>query len=94
MGADRNRPPPLDGPFVLGIDFVQNAARSAAVAYWMDGGGLEAFAVFIQFPDLLERVRQDGVGRLYVECYDRGELLAEGSRVSEVGALVAEVRNR
>ena len=60
----------------------------------MDGGGLEAFAVFPQFPDLLERGCQDGVGRLYVECYDRGELLAEGARVSDVGALLAEVRNR
>ena len=86
--------PALDGPSVLGIDFVQNAAMSAAAAYWMDGGGLEAFAVFPQFPDLLERDCQDGVGRLYVECYDRGELLAEGARVSDVGALLAEVRNR
>ena len=86
--------PALDGPFVLGIDLGQNAAMSAAAAFWMQDGGLEAFAVFPEYPDLLERGRQDGVDRLYVECFDRGELLTEGARVSDVGALLAEVRQR
>ena len=29
-----------------------------------------------------------------MECFDRGELLTEGARVSDVGALLAEVRQR
>ena len=86
--------PAVGGPFVLGLDLGQNAAMSAAAAYFLDGGGLEAFAVFPEYPDLLERGRQDGVDRLYVECFDRGELLTEGARVSDVGALLAEVRQR
>ena len=86
--------PALAGPFVLGLDLGQNAAMSAAAAYFLDGGGLEAFAVFPEYPDLLERGRQDGVDRLYVECFDRGELLTEGARVSDVGALLHEVRRR
>lgn len=86
--------PETAGPFVLGLDLGQNAAMSAAAAYFLEGGGLDAFAVFPEYPDLLERGRQDGVDRLYVECFDRGELLTEGARVSDVGALLAEVRQR
>ena len=86
--------PETAGPFVLGLDLGQNAAMSAAAAYFLEGGGLEAFAVFPEYTDLLERGRQDGVDRLYVECFDRGELLTEGARVSDVGALLAEVRQR
>ena len=86
--------PETAGPFVLGLDLGQNAAMSAAAAYFLEGGGLDAFAVFPEYPDLLERGRQDGVDRLYVECFDRGELLTEGARISHVGALLAEVRQR
>lgn len=86
--------PECAGPYVLGIDLGQNAAMSAAAAYWMETGGLEAFAVFPEIPDLLERGRQDGVDRLYLECAERGELLQEGARVSDVGALLVEVRGR
>ncbi len=86
--------PETAGPFVLGLDLGQNAAMSAAAAYFLEGGGLEAFAVFPEYPDLLERGRQYGVVRLYLECFDRAELLTEGQRVSDVGALLAEVRQR
>ena len=72
----------------------QNAAMSAAAAYWMDTGGLEAFACFPEEPDLLERGRQDGVDRLYVECAERGELIQEGQLVSDIQALLVEVRAR
>lgn len=67
---------------------------SAAAAYWMDGGDFEAFAVFPEYPNLLERGCQDGVDRLYVECHQRGNLLTEGIRVSDVGALLHGVRRR
>ena len=85
---------PIGQRYVLGLDLGQNAAMSAAAGYWMETGGLEAFAVFPENPDLHECGRQDGVDRLYVECADRGELLQAGDRVSDIPALLTEVRAR
>ena len=86
--------PERAGRYVLGIDLGQNAAMSAAASYWTDTGGLDAFAVFPEQPDLLERGRRDGVDRLYVSCRERRELIQAGARVSDVGALLREVRER
>lgn len=86
--------PERAGPYVLGLDLGQNAAMSAAAAYWPESCGLDAFAVFPETPDLLSRGRSDGVDRLYVSCAERGELLQAGARVSDVGALLREVRRR
>ena len=48
--------------YVLGIDLGQNAAMSAASAYFRSGE-LEAVAVFPELPGLGERGLADGVGR-------------------------------
>ncbi|MDE2812034.1 MAG: terminase large subunit [Gemmatimonadota bacterium] len=82
------------GRYVLGIDLGGSAAMSAAAAYWTGTGALDAFAVFPETPDLIERGRRDGVDRLYVECFNRGELIQAGARVSDVGALLREVLDR
>ena len=58
--------------YVLGLALGQSAAMSAAAAYWIDTGGLDAFAVFPQEPTLHSRGLADGVDRLYVECAERG----------------------
>lgn len=79
--------------YVLGVDLGQNAAMSAAAAYWRDGR-LDAVAVFPEQPDLRERGLADGVGSLYTKMADRGELLTAGGRVSDIPALLAEVLNR
>ena len=42
----------------------------------------------------MERGRRDGVDRLYIECFNRGELVLEGARVTDVGALLREVLER
>lgn len=81
------------GEYVLGIDLGQNAAMSAAAAYFRDGR-LAACAVFPEIPGLLERGIGDGVGRLYVQMAGRGELLVAGRRVSDVRALLAEALAR
>ena len=80
--------------YVLGIDLGQNAAMSAAAAYWTDTGGLDCFAVFPLEPTLHHRGLADGVDRLYVECADRGELIQAGLKVSDVSALLEETLNR
>ena len=77
------------GRYVLGLDLGQNAAMSAAVAYW-PSGRLEALAVFPEVPGLAER----GVGDLYRRMAERGELLQAGRRVSDVRALLGEVLSR
>ena len=82
------------GQYVLGLDLGQNAAMSAAAAYWTDTGGLEAFAVFPETPSLHDRGMADGVDRLYLECAERGELLQAGLKVSDLGALLEETLRR
>ena len=77
-----------------GLDLGQNAAMSAAAAYWTDTGGLDCFAVFPLEPRLHDRGLADGVDRLYVECAERGELLQAGLKVSDVSALLEETLNR
>ena len=79
--------------YVLGIDLGQNAAMSAASAYFADGR-LEAVAVFPELPTLASRGLADGVGSLYVQMAERGELLQAGRRVSDVAALLREALER
>ena len=81
------------GPYVLGVDLGQNAAMSAAAAYWR-GGDLEAVAVFPELPGLAERGLADGVGGLYQRMAERGELLQAGRRVSDIPSLLAVVLER
>ena len=70
---------PAGDGYVLGLDLGQNAAMSAAAAYWPDTGGLEAVACFPETPDLATRGQSDGVDRLYVACAERGELFQAGA---------------
>ena len=79
--------------YVLGIDLGQNAAMSAAAAYFRSGE-LEAFAVFPELPGLAERGLADGVGDLYMRMARRGELFQAGRRVSDAGALLREALDR
>ena len=82
------------GPYVLGIDMGQTQAMSAAAGYWPETGKLDALAVFGSEPDLRSRGLSDGVGRLYLDCEARGELLTCPGRVSDVKALLGEAWDR
>ena len=79
--------------FVLGLDLGQNAAMSAAAAYFRDGT-LEAVACFPELPSLAERGLADGVGALYNQMAERGELFQAGRRVSDIPALLRESLDR
>ena len=79
--------------YVLGLDLGQNAAMSAAAAYVRDGT-LEAVACLPELPSLAERGLADGVGGLYQQMADRGELFLAGRRVSDIPALLRECLER
>ena len=81
------------GGYALGIDLGTSAAMSAAAAYHRDGR-LDCFAVFPEIPDLRARGLADGVGSLYLNMHERGELLIAGKRVSDIGALLTEALSR
>ena len=78
----------MRGPMVWGIDLGTSAAQSAIAAFWLNTGALRALAAFPVTPALGERGLRDGVGRLYVDCAARGELLQFGTRAVDVSALL------
>ena len=90
------RPAAVDmaGRYALGLDLGTSASMSAAAAYWPESGRLDALACFPELPSLAARGLADGVGNLYVRLEQRGELIIAGRRVSDVGALLAEVLAR
>ena len=82
------------GPWALGIDLGENAAMSAAAAYWPETGRLECLAVFPTRPGLLERGQRDGVGPLYERLAARGELTQAGDLVASIPGLLDLVLDR
>lgn len=82
------------GSPVWGLDLGTSAAMSAVAAYWPASGRLEALAAFPTQPGLAERGLRDGVGSLYRQCADRGELIQAGGRAVEIPALLTEALTR
>ena len=76
------------GPLVWGIDLGTSQAQSAISAFWPATGALSCLAAFPEQPSLEERGLRDGVGRLYRDCADRGELFQLGPRAADVPALL------
>ena len=74
---------------VWGVDLGTSAAQSAVAAYWPETGRLECIAAFPCDPDLRERGLRDGVGRLYLDCANRGELVTLGGAAVPVAELLA-----
>ncbi len=82
------------GPCYWGIDLGMTGAMSAIAAYWPDTGRLEAVGAFPRIPDLAARGLRDGVDRLYIEGWKRGELMLSGDHVVTVAELVQEAQRR
>ena len=83
-----------EGRCYWGVDLGTSAAQSAIAAYWPESGRLEAVSAFPAVPDLRERGLRDGCGRLYLDCYERGELVVSGQRSVEIGGLLEEALER
>ena len=81
------------GGAVWGVDLGSGQAMSAVSAYF-PSGRLDAIAAFPELPGLKERGLADGVGRQYLEMFDRGELLTVGRRVADVRSLLSEALGR
>ncbi len=82
------------GACVWGIDLGTSAAQSAIACFWPDTARLECIAAFPCEPSLAERGLRDGVGSLYVQCAQRGELLTLGQHSSDIPALLGEALQR
>ena len=82
------------GPCVWGVDLGTSAAMSAISGYWPDTGRLEVLAAFPHDPPLSERGLRDGVGRLYLDCHERGDLILAGARAVDLGGLLREALDR
>ena len=83
-----------DGPCVWGVDLGTSAAMSAISGYWPATGRLEVLAAFPHDPPLSERGLRDGVGRLYLDCHERGDLILAGARAVDLGELLRAALER
>lgn len=82
------------GPCVWGLDLGTSAAISAVAAYWPETGALAVLGAFPTIPALSERGVADGVGSLYQEMAQRGELITCGGMATDVGQLLTEALAR
>lgn len=82
------------GPCIWGADLGTSAAQSAVSGYFPSTGRLEAVAAFPSEPSLAERGLADGVGRLYLDCEERGELITTGGAAVALAPLFAEALQR
>ena len=73
-----------------GLDLGTSASQSAVAAFWPETGRLECLAAFPREPSLAERGLRDGVGGLYVDMSNRGELLQFGGQAVELAPLFRE----
>ena len=83
------------GPYVLGLDLGTSPRRNRPPARTGPRPGRSTrSACFPELPTLAERGLADGVGRLYADCFRRGELILAGRRVSDIGAMLREALGR
>ena len=80
--------------YILGVDMGSSAAMTAAAAYDPRTKHLDAFAVFPNEPNLINRGYADGVDALYTQCHARGEIIQAGHYVSDPVGMLREVKAR
>ena len=85
---------PAIGPTVWGIDLGTSSAMSAIACYWPETSRLEVVSAFPSEPGLAERGLRDGVGRLYVEGWNRNELVQCGGSAVDISELLSIAMQR
>ena len=83
--------PARSGPCYIGFDAGGSSSMTAAAAYWPETKRLEIYAAFPATPGLADRGQADGVGGvggIYQEAHERGELMLFDGRVTPVGAFL------
>ena len=83
-----------EGRCFWGVDLGTTAAMSAVAAYWPATKRLEVLSAFPNEPDLGERGLRDGVGRLYIEGFNLGELIQTGGAAVDIGELISAAKDR
>lgn len=76
--------PPREGPVCLGIDLGRTDSMCAAAALW-PSGRMEVWAAFPANQNVLRRGDSDGVGALYQDMVQRGELRLFGADATPIG---------
>ena len=83
--------PERRGPCFVGVDIGGSSSMTAAAAWFPETSRLELYAAFPSRPDLSERGTADGVGRIYQEAFERGELQVFDGRITPAGDFVRHV---
>ena len=86
--------PPRSGPVCVGIDLGGSLSMSALCAIWPSTGRLETWAALPSTPNLADRGAADGVGSLYLQMEQRGELAVYSGRLVPVGEFLKQVASR
>jgi len=86
--------PARDGDCWIALDCGGAASFTAAAAYWPVTGRCELYAGVGGIPDLQERSRADGVGDLYPQMAERGELWTYPQRETPIDRFLADVGAR
>ena len=79
---------------VWGVDLGTSAASSAVASFWPSTGRLEVISAFPSLPSLAERGLRDGVGRLYEQQAQRGELIVTPGHATDPAILIREAVQR
>ena len=87
----RHELPERRGPCFLGVDIGGSSSMTASAAWFPESSLLEIFAAFPSRPNLIDRGQGDGVGRIYQEAFERGELQVFDGRLTPAGDFVRAV---
>ena len=86
--------PERRGPAVLGFDIGGSSSLTALAALWPATGRMEAWAACGDNPSLLERSRADGLGDLYCQMAERGEMRTYSGRVTPAAQFLIDCADK
>ena len=87
-------PEPREGPLFVGLDLGGGNSMTAVAFYWPLTGRFEAYGAYPAEPSLDSRGKADGVGGLYIEMVDRGELYVYPGEATNNGQFIQEMMRK